>query len=152
MLTPSDSDPLKNFMPTTMATITAEEAKEETFEDFKDEFLQKLNELRETNILCDTIIRAQGQDFPAHKCVLSAASPYFRATFTSELKEKESNLVELLDMKSSTISDLLRFIYTGGTRIDSSNAKRSGDDRRLFDHSKVKNESNPFPRRNIECF
>ena len=123
MLTPSDSDPLKNFMPTTMATITAEEAKEETFEDFKDEFLQKLNELRETNILCDTIIRAQGQDFPAHKCVLSAASPYFRATFTSELKEKESNLVELLDMKSSTISDLLRFIYTGGTRIDSSNAK-----------------------------
>ena len=52
--------------------------KEETiYEDFKDELLHKLNELRETNILCDATIRAQGQDFTAHKCVLSAASPYF---------------------------------------------------------------------------
>ena len=106
-----------------MATTTAEEAGEETYEDFKDELLQKLNELRETNILCDTIIRAQGQDFPAHKCVLSASSPYFRGMFSSELKEKESNLVELQEIKSSTLSDVLRYIYTGTTRIDSSNAQ-----------------------------
>ena len=110
-------------MATAMATTTAEEAGEETYEDFKDELLQKLNELRETNILCDTIIRAQGQDFPAHKCVLSAASPYFRGMFSNDLKEKESNLVELQDIKSSTLSDVLRYIYTGTTRIDSSNAK-----------------------------
>ncbi len=93
------------------------------YEDFKDELLHKLNELRETNILCDTIIRAQGQDFTAHKCVLSAASPYFRAVFTSELKEKESNVVELQQAKSTTISDILQFIYTGKASIDSSNAQ-----------------------------
>ena len=110
-------------MATTMATTTAEEAGEETYEDFKDELLQKLHEFRETNILCDTIIRAQGQDFPAHKCVLSAASPYFRGMFSSDLREKESNLVELQDIKSSTLGDVLRYIYTGTTRIDSSNAK-----------------------------
>ena len=110
-------------MATAMATTTAEEAGEETYEDFKDELLQKLHEFRETNILCDTIIRAQGQDFPAHKCVLSAASPYFRGMFSSDLREKESNLVELQDIKSSTLSDVLRYIYTGTTRIDSSNAK-----------------------------
>ena len=110
-------------MATAIATSTAEEAERETFGDFKDELLQKLNELRETNILCDTIIRAQGQDFPAHKCVLSAASPYFRGMFSNDLKEKESNLVELQDIKSSTLSDVLRYIYTGRTQIDSSNAK-----------------------------
>ena len=55
--------------------------------------------------------------------VLSAASPYFRAIFTSQLKEKESNLVELQDTKSSTISDVLRYIYIGETSIDSSNAE-----------------------------
>ncbi|XP_078375891.1 kelch-like protein 12 [Oculina patagonica] len=93
------------------------------FEDFKDELLHKLNELRETNILCDTTIRAQGQDFPAHKCVLSAASPYFRAMFTSELKEKESNVVELQEAKSTTISGVLQYIYTGEANIDSSNAQ-----------------------------
>ncbi|XP_022796840.1 kelch-like protein 3 [Stylophora pistillata] len=101
----------------------AEEAKDRTVENFKDELLHKLNELRETNILCDAIIRAQGEDFPAHKCVLSAASPYFRAMFTSELKEKESNHVELQEIKSATLIDVLRYVYTGGTRIDSSNAK-----------------------------
>ena len=93
------------------------------FKDFKDELLHGLNELRVTNILCDTTIRAQEQDFPAHKCVLSAASPYFRAMFTSELKEKENNLVELQDAKSTTISDVLQFIYTGKANIDSSNAQ-----------------------------
>ena len=91
--------------------------------DFKDELLHKLNEFRETNILCDTTIRAQGQDFPAHKCVLSAASPYFRAKFTSRLQENESNLVELQEPKSTTISDVLKFIYTGEASIDSSNAQ-----------------------------
>ena len=93
------------------------------YEDFKDELLHKLNELRETNILCDTTIRTQGQDFPAHKCVLSAASPYFRAKFTSQLRENESNLVELREEKSTTISDVLKFIYTGEASIDSSNAQ-----------------------------
>ncbi|XP_078376658.1 kelch-like protein 12 [Oculina patagonica] len=93
------------------------------FEDFKDELLHKLNELRETNILCDTTIRAQGMDFPAHKCVLSAASTYFWALFTSEFKEKESNLVELQDAKSTTISDVLQFIYTGEISINSNNAQ-----------------------------
>ena len=106
-----------------METIRAEEPEEETHKDFKDELLQKLNEFRETNFLCDTIIRAQGQDLPGHKCVLSAASPYFRAMFSSELQGKESNLVELREIRSSTLTDVLRYIYTGGTIIDSSNAK-----------------------------
>ena len=43
--------------------------------------------------------------------------------FTSEMSEIGSNLVELQEIKSSTTYDILRFIYTGGTKIDSSNAK-----------------------------
>ena len=92
-------------------------------EDFKDELLDKLNELRETNVLCDTTIRAEGQDFAAHKCVLSAASAYFRALFTSEMKETRSNMVELQEAKSTTVSDVLQFIYTGKANIGSSNAQ-----------------------------
>ena len=92
-------------------------------EDFKDELLDKLNELRETNVLCDATIRAEGQDFAAHKCVLSAASAYFRALFTSEMKETKSNMVELQEAKSTTVSDVLQFIYTGKAHIDSSNAE-----------------------------
>ena len=103
--------------------VESQQEHEIIYDDFKDELLHKLNELRETNTLCDTTIRAQGQDFAAHKCVLSAASPYFLAMFTSELKEKESNLLELHETKSTTISDVLQFIYTGKASIDSSNAQ-----------------------------
>ena len=92
-------------------------------EDFKDELLDKLNELRETNVLCDATIRAEGQDFAAHKCVLSAASAYFRALFTSQMKETKNNMVELQEAKSTTISDVLQFIYTGKVTIDSFNAQ-----------------------------
>ena len=94
-----------------------------TCEDFKDELLDKLNELRETNVLCDTTLRAEGQDFAAHKCVLSAASPYFRALFTSQMKETKNNMVELQEAKSTTVSDVLQFIYTGKVSVDSSNAQ-----------------------------
>ena len=55
-----------------MVACTQEEAT--IFENFKDELTYKLNELRETNSLCDMMIRAQGQDFPAHRCVLMACS------------------------------------------------------------------------------
>ena len=94
-----------------------------TCEDYKDELLHQLNELRETSILCDTTIRAEGQDFAAHKCVLSAASAFFRALFSSQMKETKNNMVELPEAKSNTVSDVLQFIYTGKVSINSSNAQ-----------------------------
>ena len=94
-----------------------------TCKDYKDELLHQLNELRETSILCDTTIRAEGQDFAAHKCVLSAASAFFRALFSSQMKETKNNMVELPEAKSNTVSDVLQFIYTGKASINSSNAQ-----------------------------
>jgi len=94
-------------------------------EKFKDEMFHKLNELRTSNFLCDTTVRAEGQDFAAHRNVLSAASDYFKALFGSDLKvkEKQRNLVELNDMKSTIIAEVLQFIYTGEASINSSNAQ-----------------------------
>lgn len=114
---------MRDIMMEDQAEEVLEKEPELIYADFKDELLHKLNELRERNILCDTTIRAQGRDFPAHKCVLSAASPYFRAKFTSPLQENESSLVELQEAKSTTISDVLQFIYTGEANIHSSNAE-----------------------------
>ena len=89
----------------------------------EDELLHQPNELRETSILCDTTIRAEGQDFAAHKCVLSAASAFFRALFSSQMKETKNNMVELPEAKSNTVSDVLQFIYTRKVSINSSNAQ-----------------------------
>ena len=94
-------------------------------EKFKADLLHSLNELRKANFKCDTTIRAEGQDFTAHSHVLSAASDYFRALFANELqgKQKQDNLVELNDMKPTTIAEVLQFIYTGEANISSSNAQ-----------------------------
>lgn len=91
--------------------------------EFKNEVSRSLNELRKSNLLCDTTIRAEGTDFAAHRCVLSAASLYFRALFTTEMNENESNFVELEMVKCATLTEVLQFIYTGEAKVDISNAQ-----------------------------
>jgi len=92
--------------------------------EFKQELLSKLNELRKESTLCDATLRIEGQDFAAHRCVLSAASPYFRSLFTSGFKENESTVVELQEIKSAAAaSEALRFIYTGEVLINVFNAQ-----------------------------
>jgi len=92
--------------------------------EFKEELLVNFNELREENVLCDVTLRIEGQDFAAHRCVLSAASPYFRSLFTSGFKENESNVVELQEVLSAAaVSEALRFIYTGEALVNASNAQ-----------------------------
>lgn len=43
-----------------------------------------LDELRCSRHLCDIVIKVDGSEFPAHRVVLAATSPYFQAMFTSE--------------------------------------------------------------------
>ena len=95
-----------------------------TDEKFKDGILHRLNELKKANIRCDTILRVEGQMFPAHSHVLYAASDYFRALFSSELqvKEKQENVVELKVVKSTIMEEVLEFIYTGQASISYSSA------------------------------
>lgn len=92
-------------------------------EEFKEDLLFNLNELRESKILCDTTIRAEGTDFAAHRCVLTAASEYFRALFTTDFKENETNVVELKSITSDAMNEVLQFMYTGEAKADSSNAQ-----------------------------
>ena len=61
--------------------------------DFKAELLHRLSELRKANFLCDVTVRAEGQDFPAHRLALSAASDYFKALFSSDLQLKKTRVI-----------------------------------------------------------
>ena len=94
-------------------------------EGFKEEVSQKLDEFRKSDLLCDVTVRAKERDFPAHRCVLSAGSPYFRALFTSELKlrESEDNLIQLTEVTCDAFTEVLQFIYSGKAKINSSNAQ-----------------------------
>ncbi len=47
-----------------------------------EEILASLAELREEEMFCDVKLNAEQRSIPAHKNVLAAASPYFRAMFS----------------------------------------------------------------------
>lgn len=85
--------------------------------------LQSMNELRSAKLLCDVTIKCEGVGHSAHRVVLAASSSYFKAMFTSEMKEKEQHVIELKGISSSTIAILLDFIYTEAVCVDTENVQ-----------------------------
>lgn len=85
--------------------------------------LQSMNELRTARILCDVMIKCEGIGHSAHRVVLAASSSYFKAMFTSEMKEKEQHVIELKGISSSTMSILLDFVYTEAVSVDTGNVQ-----------------------------
>ncbi|XP_037094385.1 kelch-like protein diablo [Pollicipes pollicipes] len=85
--------------------------------------LDGLNELRGDTVFCDVVLRVGEQRFPAHKCVLASASPYFKAMFTSQLKESQDEEVTLNGLEPAMLEVLLQYAYTGAVVINQSNVQ-----------------------------
>jgi len=97
---------------------------------------KEYKELRETNVLCDVTLKVQGIEVPAHKIVLAAKSPYFRAMFTTYFSERQQNVIELdknktgnsddsedpshLGLRAAEFTACIDFIYTGKFEINKS--------------------------------
>ena len=78
-----------------------------------DDVRKELHSLYKESVLADVTIVSQGKEFKAHKVVLASQSSVFRKMFELDMKEKETNTVEMPDIGPPVISDLLDFIYTG---------------------------------------
>ena len=88
------------------------------------ELLKRLNLQRNQNYLCDvTLVAKEGNEFRAHKNVLSAASPFFVKLLQSEMREKDEGVIRFEDISELIIADVLEFIYTGSVEINETNAK-----------------------------
>ena len=75
--------------------------------------LDLLNFMRESGTLCDIILIVEGMEFPVHKNVLAASSPYFQAMFTSSFKEKDVSRQEIHGISHVAFNIILNHIYTG---------------------------------------
>jgi hypothetical protein len=74
--------------------------------------------------LCDIKIQTNdGVIFNAHKAILVARSPVCLKMLTSNMKEAATNTVEVDDFDSTTMRELLRFIYCGEVQYLNENAK-----------------------------
>ncbi|KAI8509832.1 Kelch-like H-associated protein 1 [Branchiostoma belcheri] len=81
-----------------------------------EEALGVMNMLREHHQLCDVTLKVTYQDkkdtFLAHKVVLAAASPYFKAMFTGGLKECEMQEIPIEGVHPCVMNQLIGFAYT----------------------------------------
>ena len=77
-----------------------------------------LSSLRQSSSLCDVRLCVDSAQFPAHKVVLAASSPYFHAMFTGGFQERDSATVTLKGIDASILDKILHHIYSGGDPLD----------------------------------
>lgn len=64
----------------------------------------------------DVTLLVSEKNFRVHKVILSARSSVFRTMFESRFKEGAAREVDIQDIDSEVMEDLLAFIYTGAVR------------------------------------
>ncbi|XP_035677749.1 kelch-like protein 12 [Branchiostoma floridae] len=92
-------------------------------ESYAKSLLVQMNALRKKETLCDVMLVVKGQEFPAHRIVLAAASDYFCAMFTNEMSEKSQSSVELQGLSPRVMEILLDFVYTETVNVTVENVQ-----------------------------
>ncbi|GBM11966.1 Speckle-type POZ protein B [Araneus ventricosus] len=72
-----------------------------------------LKSLSDKQFLCDVTLKTKTSLFPAHKIILSASSPVFNEIFSSDMKENDSDSVNIQDLSDDAVSGMLLYMYTG---------------------------------------
>ncbi|KAL8598586.1 hypothetical protein ACOMHN_013469 [Nucella lapillus] len=85
------------------------------------EAMEVMHHLRLSGKLCDVALKVGSEEVKAHKLVLAAASPYFRAMFTGGMREEGLSSISLQGMSACTLNMLVEFAYTSEVRISESN-------------------------------
>ncbi|XP_014238056.1 speckle-type POZ protein-like [Trichogramma pretiosum] len=68
--------------------------------------------------LADIKLRtASTKEIPAHRLMLAAASPVFKAMFSHDMLENKSQSVDINDISYEAALEMLRYIYTGVVNI-----------------------------------
>ena len=80
--------------------------------------LDQMNYLRRTSELCDVYLLVGNTRIHAHKIVLSASSPYFRAMFTGELVESKQTEIVIRDIDEQAMEMIVDFCYTSKITVD----------------------------------
>ncbi|XP_014243355.1 kelch-like protein 12 isoform X2 [Cimex lectularius] len=115
------------------------------------QLLLGLNTLRKRGEFCDVTISVEGQKFPAHRNVLSAFSPYFKAMFLSHLVESRQNVVTLLGVEPEMVGLLLDYAYTSQIMITGTNVQALLSAANLLQVLPVKEASCRFLENHIDA-
>ncbi|XP_070252244.1 kelch-like protein 20 isoform X3 [Myotis yumanensis] len=85
--------------------------------------LEVINLLRKHRELCDVVLVVGAKKIYAHRVILSACSPYFRAMFTGELAESRQTEVVIRDIDERAMELLIDFAYTSQITVEEGNVQ-----------------------------
>ncbi|GIZ00759.1 hypothetical protein CEXT_639851 [Caerostris extrusa] len=77
-----------------------------------------LKSMHREGTLSDTKIRTSTETFPAHTQILGARSPVFRTMFSTDMKERTKECVDITDFDGETVHRLLLYMYTDALEVD----------------------------------
>lgn len=80
----------------------------------------------------DVKLRAGSQVYQAHREVLSEASSYFAAMFSSNFREKDQDVIELYDLPPIGFDAMLEYFYRGYITISDENVGEVVEAARFF--------------------
>ncbi|KAF4333628.1 n-carbamoyl-l-amino acid hydrolase [Fusarium beomiforme] len=75
-------------------------------------FLTSLKEYFNTDTLSDVTITCDGQEFKAHRIILSTHSKCFAKALNGDWKESTEKRIDIKDFDPSVVEAMLRFIYS----------------------------------------
>ncbi|KAL6466406.1 hypothetical protein MHYP_G00242100 [Metynnis hypsauchen] len=95
-----------------------EEMKKISAEEQMEASLQSFRQLWEAGVGCDVELEAEGIVYHVHKVLLAASSDYFRAMFSSGMRESQQASVSLLLIGAHELEALLHCSYRGDLVLD----------------------------------
>ncbi|KAJ5070342.1 pep-cterm sorting domain-containing protein [Anaeramoeba ignava] len=73
-------------------------------------------------VFSDFLVVTRNKTFECHRAILHARSAYFRGLLRSQMKETTEGKVEIRDISSEVMKNILTYIYTGSLEITRDNA------------------------------
>lgn len=82
-----------------------------------------LCDLLENDRFVDCVLKIQDKEFPCHRLVLAASSPFFKAMFLSDLEESKKREVTLKNVEPGVMGMILRYLYTSEINLTEQNVQ-----------------------------
>lgn len=111
---------------------------------------QALSSFRELGEFCDVILQADdGSRINAHRVILGACSPYFRAMFSANFLEARQPIVEIKFVDGVALRDMIDFFYRGELYVNYFNVEGIIQLANLLHREDLIEKCENFLRRNI---
>ena len=111
--------------------------------------LASLNDLRIHRELCNIELVVGDVRIPAHKSILCACSPYFKAMFSSSYSEASQGSVIIRDVSSTALELLVQYFYTSEIYITTDNVQELLSVSCMFQITSLKDACCEFMRRHL---